>query len=168
MNKGAHRPGDCSERVWDAVCKSPSVFGRLAAVAALRSRESGVYRHKLAEELGADPVDQALRQMHRELFRSWLGLRLEQQERDLSIWLTWLDRGGQDSAQRLRQVSGRPADLVPPQQADADRHLFLNDFRLVVSLLEQADSDTKAPEEPAGRQPSRLRRLINAVVRRGG
>ena len=149
------------DRIWDAVCQSPSVFGRLVAVAALRQKETGAYWHPLVAELGSAPVDHALRRMHRDIFRGWLALRFQQQERDLSIWMTWLERAGQDSDLRLREVSRRLGVLAPTPCLDADRQLFLGDFRLIVSLIEQPESAGTSKAKDPPRVPSLFRRLFH-------
>jgi hypothetical protein len=154
------------ERLRDAALLSPSIFGRLAAVSELRHRDTGRYYHPLAAEFGAAQVDEALRRLHGEVFRSWLGLRLQQQERDLSIWLAWLDRKGQESAARLRGIARRLDDLLPAQHFEADRRLFFDDFRLLFNLMEQSDPFALSPPETAGPAPSRLRRLVDKVVGR--
>ena len=132
----------------------------------MRQSETGRYHHPLADKLGADEVDRALRRMHGEVFRSWLALKLSQQERDISIWLAWLDRQGEQSSRRLREIARRLEELLPAECIDAERQLFLSDFRLVVSVMDMPDPRAVGASEAASPTGSRVRRMLNMVVGR--
>ena len=149
--------GHLDERLWDAVFRSPSVLGRLIAVAELRDAGTGMYKHALAVEWGTGPVDQTLRRMHFQTFRSWLVLRLEQQECDISVWLAWMERNRADGAVRLRELARCPELLLPGRCLDMERELFLSDFGLAVSLWEQPHPrmGTRGDSRPVATSPWR-------------
>ncbi len=130
------RGSDLDELLWDAVFQGTSVFGRLVAVSALRQLDTGRYDHPLAAQYGADAVDQVLRDMHRQVFQSWLVLRLQLQECDISVWLAWMERNNRDGAAQLSDIMRHPEDLLPAQRMEMERQLFLGDLRLVVSLMD--------------------------------
>src|SRR5271165_10441 len=85
----------CRERLWDKLCRSPSIFGRLVSIAESRCGETGRYEYPLCE-FDAALVDSTLLGMHQEVFETWLNFRLQQQERDLSVLacLVGLQPGG--------------------------------------------------------------------------
>lgn len=143
-NAAANHRGDLDELLWDVVSQGLSVFGRLVAVSALRDLRTDNYRHPLAAEYGADAVDQILRDMHREAFTSWLVLRLQLQECDISVWLDWMERNHKDAAPLLSKLMRRPEDLLPAKSMDAERELFVGDLRLVVSLMDYSFNHEKA------------------------
>ncbi len=133
----AERDGtaECGDRLADLVFRSPSIFGRLWAIAELRNEATGHYSHALAGEFGPAAVDGALRSLHREAFTSWLTLNLEQQERDVLIWLRWLGRNEKETAQVLSDIPRRQHQLIPAQHSEPERMLFLNDLSLALSLV---------------------------------
>ncbi len=135
---------ECDDRLWDSVFASPSIFGRLLAVARLRDPGSGRYEHSLAKELGAGVVDATLRRMHREIFDQWLNLNLERQERDLSIWLSRTGSEG-DSAGLLPKISRRLGELLPAQHLEAERRLFMTDFQMLMVLIGPRSEWTTQP-----------------------
>src|SRR5579871_5101377 len=121
----APAPAECRERLWDVIFRSPSVFGRLTAVSELHSPATGRYEHAHAAEYGVEAVDHALRRMHREVFTEWLCFGLEQQEKDLRVWLSWLDGGREESSRLLRRMKGRLNSLLPRERVlEHERLLF--------------------------------------------
>jgi hypothetical protein len=128
---------ECHKRLGAAVFRMPSVFGRLVAVSELRSRTTGRYQHQLACEFGEPLVDATLQRMHREVFATWLQLKVQEQERDLLIWLSWLDLGPQERAKLLHVVAEGLDSLLPPQYIEVERRLFVSDLHLVLSLISQ-------------------------------
>ncbi len=149
---------ECADRLWDAVFVSPSIFGRLLAVAGLRDLGSGRYGHPLVNAFGAGQVDLALRRMHREIFEKWQNLDLQRQERDLSIWLSQVGTDG-ENARLLRQISGRLLDLLPPRHSEIERRLLVSDFQMLMVLIGPERSRTTQISRPPSRM-SRLARLF--------
>jgi hypothetical protein len=133
------RPSECSERLWDVLCRNPSVFGRLVSVAEMRNSESGRYESPLCRAYGSDTVDRALREMHREVFSTWLSFRIQQQERDLTVWLASLNPGVAEGLQLIQTTSKRLHMLLPPQHVEPERQLFFQDFQLVSTMVRWAD-----------------------------
>jgi hypothetical protein len=123
------------EHIWNTVFRSPSIFGRLLAVSDLHNPSTGRYEHpQLAVKYDADAVGYALRQMHLEIFRDWLSFRLQQQQRDLSVWLSSLGRGRGEGSQLLYGVHRRLRALVPSEVPEHEQVLFFNDFETVRCL----------------------------------
>lgn len=91
-------------------------------------------------------VDSTLREMHWEVFRVWLGFRLQQQERDLSVWLVSLGRSQVERFQLLHGMSRRLGALIPHEHLPPEGQLFINDFRLVVALLGWTRPDATGEE----------------------
>lgn len=133
------RPSECTERLWDTLCRNPSVFGRLVSVAEMRNSESGRYESPLCRAYGSDTVDRTLREMHREVFSTWLSFRVQQQERDLTVWLASLNPGVAEGLQLLQAMSKRLPTLLPPQHVEPERQLFFQDFQLVSTMVRWAD-----------------------------
>ncbi len=140
---------ECADRLWDAVFVSPSIFGRLLAVAGLHDPSNGRYGHPLANAFGAAQVDFALRRMHREIFEKWQDLDLQRQERDVSIWLSQMGTDG-ENAGLLRKISGGLQDLLPLRHAEFERQLFLTDFQMLMVLI----GPERARTTQASRSPS--------------
>lgn len=150
----------CRERLEDAVLRIPSAFGRLCAIAELRS-SSGVYRHPLADEFGQAVVDHTLREMHRKAFADWIGLRLQQQERDLSLWLVSLGQSSETRCEFLAGIVRRLVDLIPPQHLEFEEHLFRSDFPVTAWLVcRPLKHARQASRSRQGNQPVRLQQQL--------
>jgi|ERR1700722_20366174 hypothetical protein len=133
------RPSACTERLWDKLCRNPSVFGRLVSIAEMWNPESGRYQSPLCKEFGPDLIDRTLREIHREVFGTWLGFRLQQQERDLTVWLASVSHGVAEGIQALQAISKRLSTMLPAHHVDAERQLFFQDFELVSTMVRWAD-----------------------------
>ena len=129
----------CRERLWDKLCHSPSALGRLVSIAEMWNPAKGKYESPLCSVFGPDLVDQALREMHREVFVTWLSFRLQQQERDLTVWLASLNRGVAAGNHALQTMSKRLPTLLPPDHIEPERLLFLQSFQLVASMVRWTD-----------------------------
>ena len=125
----------CRERRWEVVSADPSVFAGLVAVAALRNPATGQYEQPLAAIFGAAQVDATLAQIHREIFECWLGLKLEEQERDLSGMLRRLHREDEPAA-LLRRIAPGVERLLPARCGEAERRLFESDFDVLSALID--------------------------------
>ena len=122
--------------IQEQVFQSPALFGRLLAAAELHNPVSWRYEHYLCQDF-PDGGDSILRQMHGELFAEWLNFGLEQQEKDIRLWLRWLGRTPEDGADLLNRVEKRASSLIPQQyRREPERTLFLSDLRLVVGLID--------------------------------
>jgi hypothetical protein len=136
MREPDPRRDERDKDIQEQVFQSPALFGRLFAAAELHNPVSGRYEHYLCQDL-PDNGDSILRQMHGELFAEWLNFRLEQQEKDIRLWLRWLGHTPEEGAGLLKRVEKRASSLIPQQyRREPERMLFLSDLRLVVSLID--------------------------------
>ena len=127
--------GQRRKDIQEQVFQSPALFGKLLATAELHNPVSGRYGHYLCGDF-PDNGDSILRQMHVEVFAEWMNFRLEQQEKDIRLWLHWLGRTPEDGADLLKRVQKRANSLIPQQyHREPERNLFLSDLRLVVELI---------------------------------
>jgi len=126
---------ECRRDIQQQVFRSPALFGRLLATAELHNPVSRRYEHYLCRNF-PDSGEPILRQMHVEVFAEWLNFRLEQQEKDIRLWLHWLGRTPEDGADLLKDVEKRASSLIPQQYCrECERTLFLSDLRLLVGLV---------------------------------
>jgi hypothetical protein len=130
-------PGTDERRkcIQEWVFQSPAFFGRLLAVSELHNPLSRRYEHYLCRDF-PDNGDSILRQIHVEVFAEWLNFGLEQQVKDIRLWLHWLGRT-RDGADLLKRVAKRANSLIPQQyRREPERTLFLSDLRLVVAVVD--------------------------------
>jgi hypothetical protein len=117
-------PADCDAR------KSPSVFGRLVAVA-LRCAEPGSQQHGKADRIWV--VESVQREAHRAAFDEWLDLNLAQKWADLQVYAAW-------SSSDVKAVIGqwlsseRQRRLMPQDVLEAESALFLGDLDVLRRL----------------------------------
>jgi len=134
-----------SEELEDLVCASPSIFGRLVAIATLRE----INPSALTIRLAAFEIQQVLNELHRSVFISWLNLSLKQQKADLSIYLARI--GAQPIA--LSGLLARIHSLIPPEADTPQRELFLEDMAIAYALFcpewEKEPATVSAAEERA-------------------
>ena len=78
-----------ASNLWrNTLSQIPSIFGRLVYISSLRNPNNGHYEHHgLGIVYGEDQANRALRQSHSETFKEWLTFNLEQQKRDIEIYL---------------------------------------------------------------------------------
>ncbi|MGA2133084.1 MAG: hypothetical protein ABSH50_12385 [Bryobacteraceae bacterium] len=106
----------------DSVAAIPSIFGRLAYLAALHDRESG------------GEVDEFLLREHREAFEAWLCLGLEEQAADLAEYLLHhLGNRPESLRQWMQEVPS--TKLVPRGALPAQQELFRSDLELVLRVF---------------------------------
>jgi hypothetical protein len=129
----------CTDRLWDKLCRSPSAFGRLVSIAEMWNSQNGRYESPLCSEYGSVLVDLGLREIHREIFVTWLSFRLQQQERDLTVWLASLNHGVADGIHALQAMSKRLTGLLPLDHIEPERLLFLQNFQLVSTMVRWGD-----------------------------
>ena len=118
----------------ETVFSSPSILGRLMAVAGLYDREADQYRHPLSEQLGAEQVDRGLRHLHAQVFLNWLGLSLRQQTADLSLYL----RSKEADREAPAGLYASAENWIPPACPAVERELFLSDLGVVISVIREA------------------------------
>ena len=129
----------CREGLSDALFRSPAIFGRLVAISELRDKTNGVYNHPLASVFGVPLVDWTLHCLHREIFVRWLNYNLEQQEKDLLVWLRWLGGNEEETTRLLQAIERRRYELLPAQHLEPEAALFLDDISIVLVLVRQSE-----------------------------
>ena len=112
----------------------PTVFGRLALLASLRSPSTGRYIHDdLQRILGPEETDRALCNSHHQIFSEWLRFSLAEQKADLDDYLTMAE-GSSRYAVDYRH-------LIPPTARDVERQLYLTDLETLLELLKYEHGD---------------------------
>jgi hypothetical protein len=112
----------------------PTVFGRLAYLAALYDPHTGAYRHPILNQLlPAGNVDRLLRMAHWRVFGRWVEFTLRQQQGDLTRYLGY----GSLGPELLRQLRDRDAfRTLPPLDAAAhERALFSHDLAALLNSV---------------------------------
>src|SRR4051812_26155166 len=100
---------------------SPTIFGRLVAVAALRDSQTDTYCHAvLAQVVDRKFADEILRREHRNRFSQWLALKLSQQRGDLCRYFDAGDSTDRSSV-RYWLTYNLPALLVPTESSAPER-----------------------------------------------
>jgi hypothetical protein len=134
-NRGTVGTEKCADFVTHTLWEIPSVFGRLAYLAALRDPENDRYRdHILARAFGPEQAHRALKHTHQEVFRQWLCFGLEQQKADVARYLS----AGKLAERAILDVWTEMTlyhSLVPLGVMDPERELFLSNLGIVLTLI---------------------------------
>jgi hypothetical protein len=124
----------------NTLAKIQSLFGRLIYLAGLRDPNSGRYEHHgLALVFGSDEAHKALRQSHALVFVEWLQLNLQQQQADLTLYLSALEED-------RSTVVGTWMDLkhyqswVPGSIRGPDRRLYIANLVALIQLMQNEDN----------------------------
>jgi hypothetical protein len=125
------RLADCEIHLRSEVLRSPSLFGRLVAIASLREQWQEFTKRLGAERLLVAEVDRAVRKLQIEVFSTWMTLTLKQQESDLALYLA-TDDAERPPIQALPALIHR---LVPPQALAVEDDLFAMDLALVAPAV---------------------------------
>jgi hypothetical protein len=113
----------------------PTIIGRLAFMASLRSTATGTYEHfGIAQRLGAHATDQLLRGVHAELFELWLCCNLERQKEELEEYLSSLGPDKREILWNWLQLKPWSA-WIPADSRDVERSLFDTDICAALELL---------------------------------
>jgi hypothetical protein len=110
-------------------------MGRLAFMASLRSPATGTYEHfGLSQRLGPQATSELLRQIHVEVFESWLCFGLERQKEEIEEYLSSL---GSDKREILWSwLHLKPwMAWIPAESRDVERALYDTDINAVLELL---------------------------------
>jgi hypothetical protein len=124
--------GDNWRRTLDQI---PTLIGRLAFMASLRPAPTGTYEHfGLSQRLGAQAASELLRQIHLEVFESWLCFGLERQKEEIEEYLSSL---GPDKREILWSwLHLKPwTAWIPAESRDVERALYDTDITVVLELL---------------------------------
>jgi hypothetical protein len=115
-------------------------LGRLVHVSMLRNLSSGRYSNPSLEQVYSEPaVHQALLYCHEELFAKVLEKPLEQQERDLRVFLAGMDSPQAEVVERWREVEFLRT-LVPFGTPAYLRDLFFSNLRVILGLIGAANA----------------------------
>jgi hypothetical protein len=144
------------KHIQEQVFQSPALYGRLLAAVALHNPVSWRYEHHLCQCL-PDGGNSILRQMHGELLAEWLKFSLQQQEKDIRLWLRWLDRTPEEGTDLLKRAEKRANSLIPrqfrrePEGASRSEvpkdHKACERFRRFSALLRRFDRLTGRPSK---------------------
>jgi hypothetical protein len=129
---------------WSAALEEiPTVFGRMAFLAAFRDRTTDEYRDDTAmRDYDITEISQTLARIHGGAFRDWLTMSLEQQSRDLAGYLATPEgRAAFLSFDRRELIS----IMTPASAGEEERSLFRDDLTVLITLLSQRQHR----EEPA-------------------
>jgi hypothetical protein len=117
------------DAVYDKVFRSPSIFGRIVLVAALRNPLAGGKDASFPAPYLASTSEQALRDLHLDVFSAWLLHPLRRQMADINIYM---NRSGFTDVRQLAALGERS---LPPEADRNDRELFLHDLKIIEVLL---------------------------------
>lgn len=127
------RSSPCSDSVRRAVSTIPTLFGRLAYIAALREPESGRYSHNAATgTFEPHELDEVLRREHVGIFEAWLCLNLAQQAADLSAYL---EEHFENQSEAIRKWTRELTALIPSAALEAQRALFRSDLEMLLNIF---------------------------------
>jgi hypothetical protein len=127
---------NATEDLWKhTLSQIPTIFGRLAYLASLRSPNSGVYKHHgMTALFGRDESQRALRGSHDRVFLEWINLPLDQKSAELNRYLDEQEEPAAmviDHWQRSRMYETlAPASARPPE-----RQLFYSDLGALLAVL---------------------------------
>jgi hypothetical protein len=110
-------------------------FGRLVYVSMLRQVSEGRYHHAQLEQVYSEPaVHQSLLYCHQELFGKILETPLEQQERDLRLYLAGMDAPPEEVIPRWLEIDFFRT-FVPFGTPSYLRDLFFSNLRVIMGLI---------------------------------
>jgi len=113
----------------------PTVIGRLAFLASLRSAATGTYEHfGLSQRMGPEAANDLLRRIHLEVFENWLCFGLERQKEEVEEYLSSLGSDRREVLWNWLHVKPWTA-WVPAESRDVERTLYDTDISAVVELL---------------------------------
>jgi hypothetical protein len=116
----------------------PSVFGRLVYVSLLRNPNNGRYEHHgLALIFGGEDANKALKKSHLQLFEEWLTFNLEQQTRDLDVYLAGLPDPRAIVIENWIKLAPY-RNLIPASVRGVERRLYIRDLTKVLEALKSA------------------------------
>ena len=116
-----------SEELREMLCTSPSLFGRLVAIATLRDFNP----RGLEVRRSPGEFQRTVNALHRNTFISWLNLSLKQQKADLTIYLSRIGTNPRALASLLSRVES----LIPPDATESERDLFVGDISIAYAMF---------------------------------
>lgn len=114
----------------------PQAFGKLVWISSFALDESPERRSReFAPGIPPEIANLAINRAHKRVFTQWLGLRLEEQYKDLTEYLA-----SEEGAEQLTRPNFGLRRLIPPSAIDAERIRFLSDLETTMELMEFEDS----------------------------
>lgn len=124
------------EDVWAySLTPIPTTLRRLVYLASLRDEKTGRYDgSQLAELRGEADADLVLREIHEDVFGTWVSFSLEDQHEELEDHLELLRRESAPGVETWLTLAPYEG-LIPAQAGAAERELFRSDLDLLLSTL---------------------------------
>jgi len=146
----------CADHWGDKLAHIQTAFGTLAYVTSFRNRTSGGYYEVASvREYGEAETSRALARLHTQSFREWLNLNLEQQCRDLALYVASTEGG----VTRLRMDLPELArHMAPADVSAAESQLFVGDLMTVIETV--SPRPQPQPVEEVAWQPPQIRQRI--------
>jgi hypothetical protein len=142
----------CADFWGDQVAQIQTAFGTLVFAASHRDRMSGSYREPDSErQYGETETERVLSRIHRQAFSSWLGLNLQQQLRDLTLYLA---ANEEDGARLSFDHRGVADQLTPANATGEDRVQFRQGLATALDSLSPLVPEARP--EPVVEAPARL------------
>jgi hypothetical protein len=146
MDASATSSSAGSDWLTSTLTQIPTVFGRLVYLSSLQNPHSGAYEHEaLGRLMGAQQADHALRYRHKKVFAEWVGASLDQQKRDLEVFLAADQTSRGDRVYDLNQVEPFRA-LIPASTREVERLLFVTDLETLLGMLRSERASPWCPE----------------------
>jgi hypothetical protein len=137
----------CPVFLAERFAQTGTVFGRLAAAAALRDRAANSYRHpEASRHYRPEEVNASMAALHAQIFKEWLGMGMEHQSRDLVRYLSTAEGRAAFLSFDRRELA---AILAPGGAKPQESERFRNDLTTVIQALSQRPP--AEPEQETGR-----------------
>jgi hypothetical protein len=120
------------EALYD-VLQSPSLFGRILLIAAVRNAATDQYDSGEAACFHTPMVDLALRRLHSEIFTTWLSLPLQRQKADVSVYVNLTP--APERTAKIKNLLNLAERSIPAGAKPPERRLFVQDLKIVQSLF---------------------------------
>ena len=124
-----HRMANHENAVREIGCRSPSILGRLIAIATLRDVRAPEHQ-ELAARYGAERIEPILKQLHEQTFGDWLHFSLEDQTEDLKVYCRSTNAG----EEMLIGLPGLVERSIPEGRQNFERRLVLSDLEVVIGI----------------------------------
>ena len=123
------------QEVWAFLAPIPTTLRRLVYLSSLYDENTGQYHGSRLRELrGEVEGDAVLREIHEDVFRTWLSFSLEDQHEELKEHLELLRRKNAPGVEVWLTLA--PYERLVPAQADAaSRELFRSDLEFLLGML---------------------------------
>jgi len=137
-----NRPIQSCEDFWmQQFQKVPTLFGRLAFVAAFRDRSTGQYASTTPTDYDLAENSRVLQKIHTTTFRHWLTKDLEEQTHDVGSYLATPEGRAAYLSFGRRELA---EILVPTDAQPHEAQLFRNDLNTILQILSQRPAQETA------------------------